>query len=89
MLVDREDIFNWPNSSAHRGTLICNMRAGELLILVGLCVLFCAASSLKICAFNVQSFGESKANNQKVMSILLKVYLCVHRNSKVTTVKTD
>uniref|UniRef100_A0A8C7ZXY5 Deoxyribonuclease I-like 1-like n=1 Tax=Oryzias sinensis TaxID=183150 RepID=A0A8C7ZXY5_9TELE len=49
------------------------MRAGELLILVGLCVLFCVASSLKICAFNVQSFGESKANNQKVMSILLKI----------------
>uniref|UniRef100_A0A3P9M698 Deoxyribonuclease n=1 Tax=Oryzias latipes TaxID=8090 RepID=A0A3P9M698_ORYLA len=49
------------------------MRAGELLILVGLCVLLCVASSLKICAFNVQSFGESKANNQKVMSILLKI----------------
>uniref|UniRef100_A0A672G4P0 Deoxyribonuclease n=1 Tax=Salarias fasciatus TaxID=181472 RepID=A0A672G4P0_SALFA len=31
------------------------------------------ASSLKICAFNVQSFGESKANNRKVMGILLKI----------------
>lgn len=30
-------------------------------------------SCLKICAFNIQSFGESKANNKKVMGILLKV----------------
>ncbi|XP_040050107.2 deoxyribonuclease I-like 1-like isoform X1 [Gasterosteus aculeatus] len=48
------------------------MRASVLLFAVGLCV-FNAASSLKICAFNVQSFGESKANNKKVMGILLKI----------------
>ncbi|KAF6724707.1 Deoxyribonuclease gamma [Oryzias melastigma] len=49
------------------------MRAAELLILAGLCALLCVTSSLKICAFNVQSFGPSKANNQKVMTILLKI----------------
>uniref|UniRef100_A0A8C9X4L4 Deoxyribonuclease I-like 1-like n=1 Tax=Sander lucioperca TaxID=283035 RepID=A0A8C9X4L4_SANLU len=43
-----------------------------LLFVVGLCVLN-VTSSLKICAFNVQSFGESKANNKKVMEILLKI----------------
>ncbi|XP_016536608.1 deoxyribonuclease I-like 1-like [Poecilia formosa] len=47
--------------------------AGPLLLLVvGLCA-FSVASSLKICAFNVQSFGESKANNKRVMGVLLKI----------------
>uniref|UniRef100_A0A3P9PKE6 Deoxyribonuclease n=1 Tax=Poecilia reticulata TaxID=8081 RepID=A0A3P9PKE6_POERE len=45
-----------------------------LLLVIGLCA-FSVASSLKICAFNVQSFGESKANNKRVMGVLLKV-LC-------------
>uniref|UniRef100_A0A8C7LZR2 Deoxyribonuclease n=1 Tax=Oncorhynchus mykiss TaxID=8022 RepID=A0A8C7LZR2_ONCMY len=31
------------------------------------------AMSLKICAFNVQSFGEAKANNKKIMGILIKI----------------
>uniref|UniRef100_A0A672FK93 Deoxyribonuclease n=1 Tax=Salarias fasciatus TaxID=181472 RepID=A0A672FK93_SALFA len=44
----------------------------QLLLVIGLCVTS-VASSLKICAFNVQSFGESKANNRKVMGILLKI----------------
>ncbi|XP_029290787.1 deoxyribonuclease I-like 1-like [Cottoperca gobio] len=48
------------------------MRTAGLLLVVGLCVLN-VTSSLKICAFNVQSFGESKANNKKVMGILLKI----------------
>ncbi|KAF3860335.1 hypothetical protein F7725_000590 [Dissostichus mawsoni] len=48
------------------------MRTAVLLLVVGLCVLD-ATSALKICAFNVQSFGESKANNRKVMGILLKI----------------
>uniref|UniRef100_A0A672FKP1 Deoxyribonuclease gamma-like n=1 Tax=Salarias fasciatus TaxID=181472 RepID=A0A672FKP1_SALFA len=48
------------------------MRTVQLLLVIGLCVTS-VASSLKICAFNVQSFGESKANNRKVMGILLKV----------------
>lgn len=48
------------------------MRTAVLLFVAGLCVLN-ATSSLKICAFNVQSFGESKANNKKIMGILLKV----------------
>ncbi|XP_071399662.1 deoxyribonuclease I-like 1-like [Centroberyx affinis] len=43
-----------------------------LLCFVGLCTLNIALS-LKICAFNVQSFGEAKANNKKVMGILLKI----------------
>uniref|UniRef100_A0A672FLD8 Deoxyribonuclease gamma-like n=1 Tax=Salarias fasciatus TaxID=181472 RepID=A0A672FLD8_SALFA len=47
------------------------MRTVQLLLVIGLCVTS-VASSLKICAFNVQSFGESKANNRKVMGILLK-----------------
>ncbi|XP_068180877.1 deoxyribonuclease I-like 1-like [Antennarius striatus] len=47
------------------------MRTAVLLV-VGLCVLN-VTSSLKICAFNVQSFGESKANNKRVMGILLKI----------------
>ncbi|XP_036958879.1 deoxyribonuclease I-like 1-like [Acanthopagrus latus] len=48
------------------------MRTAVLLFAVGLCVLNVTAA-LKICAFNVQSFGESKANNKKVMGILLKI----------------
>nr|XP_046253192.1 deoxyribonuclease I-like 1-like isoform X3 [Scatophagus argus]XP_046253193.1 deoxyribonuclease I-like 1-like isoform X3 [Scatophagus argus] len=48
------------------------MRGAVLLLVVGLCVLN-ITSSLKICAFNVQSFGESKANNKKVMETLLKI----------------
>ncbi|XP_077401483.1 deoxyribonuclease I-like 1-like isoform X3 [Vanacampus margaritifer] len=48
------------------------MRTAGLLCAVGLCALN-AAFSMKICAFNVQSFGESKAGNKKVMEILLKI----------------
>ncbi|KAM4736784.1 deoxyribonuclease I-like 1-like [Anableps anableps] len=48
------------------------MRAAGLLFVVGLCV-FSVTASLKICAFNVQSFGESKANNKRVMGVLLKI----------------
>lgn len=48
------------------------MRTAVLLLVAGLCVLN-AALCLKICAFNVQSFGEAKAHNKKVMAILLKV----------------
>ncbi|XP_043936277.1 deoxyribonuclease gamma-like [Protopterus annectens] len=32
-----------------------------------------AATGLKICAFNVKSFGEAKAANQKIMDTLLKI----------------
>ncbi|KAK9515961.1 hypothetical protein VZT92_026557 [Zoarces viviparus] len=69
------------------------MRTAVLLFVVGLCVSN-AASSLKICAFNVQSFGESKANNKKVMGILLKILsrcdLCLIqevRDSKGTAIQ--
>ncbi|KAM9752429.1 deoxyribonuclease I-like 1-like [Menidia menidia] len=48
------------------------MRISKLLLVVGMCVLS-VTSSLKICAFNVQSFGESKANNRRVMEIILKI----------------
>lgn len=48
------------------------MRTAVLLLVAGLCVLN-AALCLKICAFNVQSFGEAKAHNKKVMAILLKI----------------
>uniref|UniRef100_A0A665ULD4 Deoxyribonuclease n=1 Tax=Echeneis naucrates TaxID=173247 RepID=A0A665ULD4_ECHNA len=48
------------------------MRTALLLFVSGLCALN-VTSSLKICAFNIQSFGEAKANNKKVMGILLKI----------------
>lgn len=48
------------------------MRAAAALLVLGLFVPH-IASCLKICAFNVQSFGESKASNRKVMGVLLKV----------------
>lgn len=48
------------------------MRSLAVLFVLGLFVLH-ITSCLKICAFNIQSFGESKANNKKVMGILLKV----------------
>lgn len=48
------------------------MRSLAVLLVLGLLDLH-ITSCLKICAFNVQSFGESKANNKKVMGILLKV----------------
>lgn len=43
-----------------------------LLCFLGVCLVNIAAS-FKICAFNIQSFGEAKANNKKVMGLLLKV----------------
>ncbi|KAF7209680.1 deoxyribonuclease I-like 1-like [Nothobranchius furzeri] len=55
----------------HRVVHVSRMKTAELL-LVGLCVMS-IASSLKICAFNVQSFGETKASNKKVMGVLLKI----------------
>lgn len=48
------------------------MRSPVLLLAAALFLLH-VASPLKICAFNVQSFGEAKVNNKKVMGILLKV----------------
>lgn len=63
------------------------MRTVALLFVVGLCALN-VASSLKICAFNVQSFGESKANNKKVMGILLKVLCCVCVNNNWSNIHT-
>ncbi|XP_047427167.1 deoxyribonuclease I-like 1-like [Mugil cephalus] len=48
------------------------MRTVALLFVAALCALN-VASALKICAFNVQSFGESKASNKKVMGVLLKI----------------
>ena len=69
----------------------CKMRPPVLLLcLVGLC-LCNTALSLKICAFNVQSFGEAKVHNQKVMGILLKVlvFVLVAFNSTWTTIQHD
>lgn len=59
-----------------RAIILCKMRTALLLFVVGLCVLN-VTLSLKICAFNVKSFGESKANNKKVMGILQKVLSCM------------
>ncbi|CAL8323200.1 unnamed protein product [Merluccius merluccius] len=44
----------------------------HLLCLLGVCMVNIAAS-LKMCAFNIQSFGEAKANNKKVMGLLVKI----------------
>ncbi|KAI4824334.1 hypothetical protein KUCAC02_012857 [Chaenocephalus aceratus] len=59
-----------------------------LLLVVGLCVLD-ATSSLKSCAFNVQSFGESKANNRKVMGILLKILLRYDKSNTYSYVESE
>lgn len=48
------------------------MRTLAVLFVLGLFVLH-ITSCLKICAFNIKTFGESKANNKKVMGILLQV----------------
>ncbi len=48
------------------------MRSSLLVCFVGLC-LWTSVISLKICAFNIQSYGEAKASNKKVMEILMKV----------------
>ncbi|XP_046728154.1 deoxyribonuclease I-like 1-like isoform X1 [Silurus meridionalis] len=48
------------------------MRSHLLMCIVGICF-STTALSLKICAFNVQSFGEAKANNKRVMGILTKI----------------
>ncbi|XP_061700704.1 deoxyribonuclease I-like 1-like [Syngnathoides biaculeatus] len=48
------------------------MRTAAILCALCLCASN-AASSAKICAFNVQSFGEAKASNRKVMGVLLKI----------------
>lgn len=48
------------------------MRSPLLVCFVGLC--FCTSViSLKICAFNIKSYGEAKASNKRVMEILIKV----------------
>ncbi|XP_077401476.1 deoxyribonuclease I-like 1-like isoform X2 [Vanacampus margaritifer] len=66
-----------------RPIIVHEMRTAGLLCAVGLCALN-AAFSMKICAFNVQSFGESKAGNKKVMEILLKEV----RDSKGRAIQT-
>lgn len=55
-----------------RETILHKMRTAGTLLVVAVCLLN-VALSMKICAFNVQSFGESKVNNKKVLGILLKV----------------
>ncbi|KAJ8396995.1 hypothetical protein AAFF_G00010490 [Aldrovandia affinis] len=65
-----------------------------LFSLLGLC-LWATALSLKICAFNVRSFGEAKASNRRVMALLIKIIarcdLCLIqevRDSKGTAIPT-
>uniref|UniRef100_A0A672PDR2 Deoxyribonuclease n=1 Tax=Sinocyclocheilus grahami TaxID=75366 RepID=A0A672PDR2_SINGR len=48
------------------------MRSPLLVCFVGLC-LWTSVISLKICAFNIQSYGEAKASNKRVMEILIKI----------------
>ncbi|KAG9340337.1 hypothetical protein JZ751_021789 [Albula glossodonta] len=43
-----------------------------LLTLLALC-LWAVTLSLKICAFNVRSFGEAKVGNRRVMALLIKI----------------
>ncbi|XP_059902533.1 deoxyribonuclease I-like 1-like [Gadus macrocephalus] len=56
------------------GTLASKTMKCQILLLccLGVCMLNVAAS-LKMCAFNVQSFGEAKASNKKVMGLLIKI----------------
>ncbi|XP_010873343.2 deoxyribonuclease I-like 1-like [Esox lucius] len=49
------------------------MKASLLVTCFVAIALWHIALSLKICAFNVQSFGEAKAHNRKVMGILIKI----------------
>lgn len=60
-----------------------------MLLVIGLFV-FNITASLKICAFNVQSFGESKVNNKRVMEILIKVLfsMCATRGSTIIQKET-
>ncbi|MBN3300970.1 DNSL3 Deoxyribonuclease, partial [Amia calva] len=45
----------------------------KLLILVVLLCLWRINPCLKICAFNIRSFGETKSSNKQVMDILVKI----------------
>lgn len=81
-IYDKEDLAKL--SFTYRAITLCEMRTVVLLVVVGLCV-WNVTSSLKICAFNVQSFGESKANNKKVMGILLKVLYCMCTTTRATS----
>uniref|UniRef100_A0A8C9W5X8 Deoxyribonuclease n=1 Tax=Scleropages formosus TaxID=113540 RepID=A0A8C9W5X8_SCLFO len=49
------------------------MRPAFLLWSLVYLTLWTSAQALKICAFNVRSFGETKANNKKVMDLLTKI----------------
>ncbi|XP_061529069.1 deoxyribonuclease I-like 1-like isoform X3 [Phycodurus eques] len=71
--------------SKWRAVMVHTVRTASLLCAVGLCALN-AAFSMKICAFNIQSFGESKASNKKVMGILLKVHVISAMSSQNWTV---
>ena len=44
-------------------------------LLAALLLLFCinSALALRICSFNVRSFGETKMENQKAMDVVVKV----------------
>ncbi|XP_067251104.1 deoxyribonuclease I-like 1-like [Chanodichthys erythropterus] len=48
------------------------MRSLLLVCFVGL-FFWTSVISLKICAFNIQSYGEAKASNKRVMEILIKI----------------
>ncbi|XP_052418696.1 deoxyribonuclease I-like 1-like [Carassius gibelio] len=48
------------------------MKSSLLICFVGLCF-WTSVISLKICAFNIQSYGEAKASNKRVMGILIKI----------------
>ncbi|XP_064155763.1 deoxyribonuclease I-like 1-like [Anguilla rostrata] len=71
------------------------MRPPLLLFgLLGLCLL-ASSLSLRICAFNIRSFGEAKASNRRVMALLIQIIALVHvgwfrliRNSKGTAIPT-
>ncbi|XP_060116713.1 deoxyribonuclease-1-like 2 [Heteronotia binoei] len=44
-----------------------------LLILPSLAALLHAASALRICAFNIQTFGDNKADNEVVTKVIVKI----------------
>ncbi|XP_024915055.1 deoxyribonuclease I-like 1-like isoform X5 [Cynoglossus semilaevis] len=72
-LISEETPLCWSEVQSCRSV---KMRTAPLLLLLLLLLTCCWShftSSLKIAAFNIQSFGEAKANNKRVMDILLKI----------------
>lgn len=68
-------VFVFKHTQGHRLLQLCAMRSSSLLLLsffMGVCDVQ-GASDLRICAFNLHNFGESKAKKSNVMHTLTRV----------------